>query len=213
MMRKQKTIWLLAVVFLVSLAACGGNATEAPTQDPNAVITQLMQTVVVAQTQTALAVSPTPSLTPTPEMTNTPLISNTPEITAATNTPFTLPTAATTPQAGCDNFTFISDVTIPDGTVITRDTDFVKTWRVMNDGPCTWNSNYRLIWGWGGDGTNWATESPILFGVEVLPGNTLDISITLHAPADAGNYTGVFRLQNDNGYNFGTTLTVVIEVK
>lgn len=219
MNRTIKTLWLLIAMLLLGLAACGGNATQVPTQDPALVITQLWQTVEVAQTETAMAVpstgTPTNTLEqpPTLEITNTPLVTNTTAPGAATNTPFTLPTSATTQQASCDNATFVADITIADGTVVLNDTDFVKTWSVKNDGPCTWDQNYRLVWGWGGTGTNWNTVAAVYFPNIVLPGEKLEISVTLHSPDDAGNYAGVFRLQNNKGFNFGPTLTVVIEVK
>ncbi len=219
MKQYTKKIWLLTVILLVALSACGGNATQVPTQDPNLVMTQLWQTVEVAQTQTALAVppteTPTNTLEPTAtlEMTNTPLITDTPIPGVATNTPFSLPTSANTSEAGCDNASFVADVTIPDGTVVTDDTDFVKTWKVKNEGPCTWDQDYRLVWGWGGEGTNWNTEAAVYFPAVVKPGETMEISVTLHAPDQPDNYAGVFRLQNDKGFNFGPTLTVVIEVK
>lgn len=216
---KRKILWPLMALLLVTLAACGGNATQVPTEDPYLVMTQLWQTVEVAQTQTAQAVPATETptntaeATATPEMSNTPLITDTPEPGAATNTPFALPTAGSTSQAGCDNASFVADVTIPDGTIITDDTDFVKTWEIENLGPCTWDQNYRLVWGWGGEGTNWNTVAPVNFTEVVLPGESIQISVTLHAPDMAGDYAGVFRVQNGNGYNYGPTLTVLIEVK
>lgn len=219
MTQKIKIFWLLIAVLVLGLAACGGNATEAPTQDPALVLTQLWQTVEVAQTQTAMAAPATATSTitlePTPTlgMTNTPLVTDTAAPGASTNTPFTLPTSASTQQTGCDAATFVADVTIPDGTVVLDNANFVKTWEIKNEGPCTWDQDYRLVWGWGGDGTNWNTVAPVNFTEIVLPGETIQISVTLLAPDDAGNYAGVFRVQNDNGFNFGPTLTVVIEVK
>lgn len=219
MTRSMKTSWLLMALLLLGLAACGAKATPTPTADPNLVYTQIWQTVEAAQTETAQAVPPTETPTntmaasPTTEMTNTPLISNTPAVGSSTNTPFTLPTLGSTQQAGCDNYTFIADVTIPDGTVIPAGSSFVKTWSFKNNGPCTWDEDYRIIFGWGGTGTNWNAISPVAFNKIVLPGETMEISVTLLAPAEAGTYSAAFRLQNDKGFNFGTYLTVVIEVK
>lgn len=215
MTRILKTSWLLIAVLLLALAACGPQTTPVPTAD----YTQIWQTVEAAQTETAMAVPPTETPTNTPEatatlaMTNTPLITDTPGPGVPTNTPFSLPTSANTQGASCDNFTFIDDVTIPDGTVVKDDTDFVKTWSVSNDGPCTWDQDYSLIYAWGGEGTNWNTVAPVYFTAVIDPGDTMEISITLHAPDQPGDYAGVFRLRNDKGYPFGPTLTVLITVK
>ena len=219
MTRIKKLSWLLIALLLAALAACGGNANQISSQDADALMTQLMETALVAQEQTAQAASPTPTITLTPTvtltpgMTNTPLISSTPEGGAPTRTPFALPTSASTSQAACDNATFITDVTYADGSIVPKNSLIAKTWRVRNDGPCTWEADYQLVWEWGGEGTNWSTLDAVSFSVKVLPGETLDITINLPTPNVAGNYAGVFRLQNNKGFNFGPTLTVVIEVQ
>ena len=83
MSRFIKFTWLLMAIILLGLASCGGKAT--PTTDPSLAYTQIWETVAVAQTQTALAVSPTPSVTESPAVpldtptlmpTNTPLLTN-----------------------------------------------------------------------------------------------------------------------------------------
>jgi len=216
MSRLIKPTWLLVACILFGLAACGGGT---PTTDPSLAYTQIWETVEVAQTQTALAVSPTPSVTytptvsPTPQASNTPLITNTPLPGVPSATPFILSTSAGTQSAACDNATFITDVTYPDGAELVGGASFVKTWQVKNIGPCTWNQDYILIFGWGGVGTNWNTTQPSHFTAVVLPGETLEISVTLKAPEAAGNYAVAFRLQNDKGFNFGPSLTVLVTVK
>jgi hypothetical protein len=49
--------------------------------------------------------------------------------------------------------------------------------------------------------------------IGIQPGETLEISVSLMAPTTAGSYGASFRLQNDKGYNFGATLTVIVTVK
>jgi hypothetical protein len=216
MSRLPRFTWLLMAFILPGLAACGGGT---PTTDPSLAMTQIWKTVEVARTLTAQAVSPTPSVTNTPAVSLTPQVTNTPLITdtqlpgVPSATPFTIPTAAGTHTAGCDNATFITDVTFPDYAEVVGGAPFTKTWRVQNSGPCTWNQNYRLIFGWGGVGTNWNTTPPTYLPVTVLPGDRIEISVTLTAPTTAGNYGAFFRLQNDKGYNFGPSLTVVVTVK
>jgi hypothetical protein len=216
MSRLNKIAWLFLAFALIGLAACGGGS---PTTDPSLAYTQIWQTVAAAQTQTALYASPTPqisntpSISPTPHATNTPLLTSTllPGVPSATS--FSISTLVGTQSAACDNAGFIDDVTYPDYSEVAVGTSFLKTWRIKNLGPCTWNQDYRLIFGWGGVGTNWNTTPPSLFTAIVLPGETLDVSVTLTAPTTGGDYAATFRLQNDKGYNFGPSLTVVVTAK
>ena len=213
----QKATWSLMVIILVGLAACGG---ATPTTDPNLVHTQIWQTVQAAQTLTGLAVSPTPSATDTPEISVTPRLTNTPLITdtllpgAATASPFVISTAtvAVTKSSTCDNAQFVSE-TYTDGSVISPGAVFVKTWTYKNLGPCTWNQDYKLIYGYAGDGTNWNTTPATFFPSLVVPGDKVDLSVTLTAPSTPGNYIAYFRLQNDNGFNFGDPPYLSITVK
>lgn len=216
MLRLTKLTWFLMAFILFGLAACGKGT---PTNDPSLAITQIWQTVEAAQTQTALAASPTPSITNTPAIsptqraTNTPLLTNTPLPGVPSATPFAISTPAGTQSAACDNAIGIADVTYPDGSEVIAGAPFIKTWRVKNLGPCTWDQDYSLIFGWGGVDTNWNTTPPSYFTAIVLPGETLEISVTLRAPTTAGNYAASFRLHNDKGYNFGPVQTVVVTVK
>ncbi|HEX7542176.1 MAG TPA: NBR1-Ig-like domain-containing protein [Anaerolineales bacterium] len=217
MSRLIKLTWLVMALILLGLAACGGGT---PTTDPSLAYTQIWQTVEVAQTQTALSASPTPSLTdtptvnPNPGVTSSPTITHTPLPGTPSVTPFTISTpAGTLSAAACDNAIGVADVTYPDGSEVVAGAPFVKTWQVKNIGPCSWNQNYVLVFGWGGIGTNWNTTPPSHFTAIVLPGETLDISVTLTAPTTPGTYGASFALQNDKGYNFGPVQTVVVVVK
>ncbi|HEX7619658.1 MAG TPA: NBR1-Ig-like domain-containing protein [Anaerolineales bacterium] len=218
MSRLSKFTWLWMVFIFLGLASCGGGA---PTTDPSLAFTQIWQTVAVAQAQTALAASQTPSLTvtpavsSTPQTTNTPLMTNTPLPGIPSMTPIVSSAPVVTQSGLCDNAVGVTDVTYPDGAIVPAGESFIKTWKVKNLGPCTWTQNYRLIYGWpaGGAGTNWNTTRPSVFTASVLPGETIDISVTLKAPTTAGNYAAAFRMQNDKGFNFGPAQTVVIVVK
>jgi hypothetical protein len=99
-------------------------------------------------------------------------------------------------------------VTIPDGTVMTPGQAFTKTWRVQNNGTCTWTATYKIGFGYGNQMGGAAT--PI--GKTVAPGQQAEISIVLTAPTTAGDYTSVWRLFNDSNTPFGTVLTAVIKV-
>jgi hypothetical protein len=217
-----KILWLLTAFILLGLSACGGAAATPTPVNTEALYTQIAQTVMAQVAATASAVPPTatmtetPAASPTDRATNTPLLTATPAAGTPSATVASLPTqAATQPppqQAGCDNFTF-TDANYPDGTVVAVGEVIVKTWSFTNLGPCTWNANYRLIYGWGTPGTDWDQLAPVNFSGTVTAGQTANLSVRIRAPLKTGGYAAWFRLQNDKGYNFGPVFAVSILVK
>jgi hypothetical protein len=152
---------------------------------------------------------PTFSFNSTPVPAGTPL----PGFTA-------LPTAggaSTGPTASlgdaCNNSQFISDVTIPDGTVLEPGKNFQKTWQVKNSGSCTWDEGYALVYIGGSnpnlDPYNFEFKNSTDF---VAGGATADLSLTLTTPCTPGEYQGTWRMRNDQGAYFGTFLTVIVKV-
>ena len=226
MPRYTQFIWPVMIVVCLNLAACGS---ATPTADPSLAYTQIWQTVEAAQTQTGLFASPTPAITNTPSASMTPRATNTPLLTATlppgvpTATSFTMNTFNTptgtsltpagTQNATCDNMQGVADVTYPDNSVVPFGTVFIKTWSIKNLGPCTWDTNYKLIYGWGGAGTNWNTTPPSHMTANVLPGDTVDVSVSLKAPTKPGTYGAHFRMQNSSGYNFGPDQYLIVVVK
>ena len=104
--------------------------------------------------------------------------------------------AATT----CDQAQFVSDITVPDGASFAPGASFTKTWRFVNIGTCTWTTAYKLVYA-GGDvlGTTASVNLP----VNVPPGQMLDISVNLTAPAAAGHYKSLWKFANESGGQFG----------
>src|SRR5512141_1726822 len=160
------------------------NSGQPSQADSAATLQAMVSQTMVAMTQNAP--SPTATLYVQPSATSIP----------ATSTP--LPTA--TAVRYCDWVSFIKDVTIPDGTVLKPGDIFTKTWRLQNRGTCTWTSDYYLVFT-SGDPMG-GTTAVRLPGI-VAPGQTVDISITLTAPASAGSYTGYWMLRNPSGALFG----------
>ncbi|GEM_PF-248123 len=103
-------------------------------------------------------------------------------------------------QTFCDHVQFVADVTVPDGSVFARGATFTKTWRLRNAGTCTWTTAYSLVYA-GGDQMG-GPASAALPG-EVLPGQTVDVSVSLTAPAAAGQYKGLWKIANASGVQFG----------
>jgi hypothetical protein len=112
----------------------------------------------------------------------------------ATNTP--VPTAV----SYCDWVKFVKDVTIPDGTQLSTNEVFIKTWRLQNRGTCTWTPDYMLVFT---SGTQMGPTTAVRLNAYVAPGETVDVSVTLTAPASAGHHTGYWMLRNSYGVLFG----------
>jgi hypothetical protein len=131
----------------------------------------------------------------------------------STTAPTLTPSQTTVP---CDRAEFVSDVTYPDGTDLAPGAAFTKTWRLRNTGSCTWTSSYSLVFDHG-DSMGAAASTQLTTGT-VAPGQTVDVSVSLTAPAVAGTYRGYFRLRNTSGVVFGigpqaqTAFWVEIEV-
>jgi hypothetical protein len=207
---KRFRLLILMVGFLLLLTACNfPGASEEVTESPDAYYTQAALTIIAQQTQAALGTpiviaSPTSGgvpATPTIPMvivpTATPLApTNTP---LPTNTP--IPPTATPVPIPCDRGQFVSDVSIPDNTQIGAGTTFVKTWKIKNNGSCTWTSGYSLVF-YNGDAMSGPASAPITNGT-VPPGSTIDISVSLIAPTTPGTYKGNWRLRNAGGAVFG----------
>jgi hypothetical protein len=219
---KRATLFscLFLVFVLVILSACGSGAQGTPTSDADLVYTQIWQTVEAGKTQTAAVIPPTAEFTSTPEITSTPEPTNTPLISPTSATPGTaVPPQSTntlvrpTSQASCDKMTFVDDVTYPDGTEVPAGTTIEKTWRFKNTGTCKWTTDYKLIFGYGGNGTNWSRNPAVNFHEEVGINESIDITIELDVPDEPGAYVGWFRLQNDKGFNFGDFFWVSINAK
>jgi hypothetical protein len=106
------------------------------------------------------------------------------------------------PVPACtDRASFVSDVTIPDNTYVSPGQSFVKTWRLRNTGTCTWNAGYALVFA---DGHRMGGLSSVPLRGSVGPGETVDLSVTLTAPASDGAYEGRWQLRNADGAFFGS---------
>ena len=111
------------------------------------------------------------------------------------------PVPETTPIPRClDSVEYIKDVTIPDGTRIDDGDLFTKTWRIRNNGDCTWTRDYDLIFL---SGYRMSGSSVIPMRGDVKPGQAVDLTVDLKAPSDNGTYWGYWMLRNADGDIFG----------
>jgi uncharacterized protein affecting Mg2+/Co2+ transport len=180
------------------LGACSKPTSTTPTLDPGVIQTRAVATFSIGLTQTAL-VQPTATYTVTPSPSPT-----------ATNTPTASPTLAQVvlPTSSCYVLTFMTDVTIPDNTKMTPGQVFTKTWRVKNSGTCDWEEGFQVK---NVSGSTMSGKSYTL-PKAVEPGKQVDISIEMTAPANAGAYTGNWRMATDSGSFFGDSFYVLILV-
>ncbi len=152
-----------------------------PAMDASATVQVIVTQTMVAMTQNV------PSSTP---------VAPTATLAVPTNTP--LPTA--TAVSYCDWVTFVKDVTIPDGTVLTPGQTFTKTWRLKNRGTCTWTPDYMLVFS---GGSQMGDTSAVRLPAYVAPGQTVDVSVTLVAPLARDDFRGYWMLRNPAGVLFG----------
>lgn len=204
-MKKILMIGALLLVFSLLAAGCKAPAPETTTTtDPNAVMTAAAETANARLTEIiASTPSPLPATdTPTPEPATA-----TPEATTAV--PTIPPTATIGAPTGVDKADYVADITIPDGTNVSPGETFVKTWRLVNSGTSTWTTAYALNY-FSGDQMGAPAKVPLT--AEVAPGKTIDISVTMTAPTEAGQHIGYWKMSNSLGALFDTPVYVDVNV-
>lgn len=117
-----------------------------------------------------------------------------------TPTPQSTEATQTTTEACEDKAAFYGDVTVPDGTAFQQGEKFVKTWKIRNEGSCTWGPQYSLVFS-GGDIMGAPLSNPI---PEVVPGEIAEISLELTTPSRGGPHQSDWEFQNAFGERFGT---------
>ena len=189
------------LLLMFILSACGAG-TATPTEETS------LEGIYTSAAMTLSA--QLPAATPTLHILST-------TISAPTATLISMSSATPSLSAGafslgnsnsCDNAVYLSDVTIPDGTVLTPGESFTKSWNLQNTGTCTWTTSYSIAY-YSGNSMAGATTA---LSDSVSPNGNIDVSIELAAPATAGTYTGYWRLQNASSISFGEAVYVQIVV-
>ncbi len=184
----NKKVLFAALAFSLLLGACNSTSSEeelktvatSAAQTVEARFTAMAETTPEAQaTPTKIEVTPVPENTPAPAPTATLFSSIAPE--------------------GCLVANLVNE-TIPDGTVLETGEYFTKRWYLQNNGECTWNQEYQLIY-WDGDLLGGYTAYN--FTDIVPPGERIELPIQLRAPENAGIYTGYWKMKSRSGYIFG----------
>jgi hypothetical protein len=160
----------------------------------------------VAMTVRAQSTPSVPAATTTPTSTSVP-----------TATPYGVPSNTPAPSTdgyadsypgGCNNAAYVSDMTIPDGTEVAPGQTFTKSWELLNTGRCTWSKKYAIFFV-SGDSMEGAAAT---IHHSVAPGESVDVSVELTAPAKAGGYTGYWMMEDNDGVSFGEQVYVEITV-
>lgn len=188
---------IAAVLLTMLVAACGSPNTPAagPTPDVAAVRTSAASTVISQFTLTAAAFTPTPPSLPTqtsaPEATGTATVAPVAQVTNAEGTVVAL----------CDKYSWdpdTVDVNIPDNTTMSPGQDFIKTWKIKNNGTCTWGEGYKLVFSYGEEMDGEAQPLSAAIG----PGQEVDVSVQFKAPDLAGSYFSFWTLESPRGITF-----------
>jgi len=196
----------LIIIFLVTiLSACGGNAIATQNEDWVSVAYTDAAMTLGAQMQTSTPLA-TATLFPTaiPTLYVPPTFAEVLSPTAQSVTSYTSYSTAN----GCNDAIYVSDVTIPDGTVLAPGESLTKTWEFQNTGTCDWNEDFLITFVSGTDMDGETTE----IDQDVLTGSAGDISVYLTTPDTEGTYVGYWRLADSDGNAFGQSVYVMIVV-
>lgn len=191
----RNILFPLAALILWGVLACSFpmNAAKTPTLN----VTQAYQTVeanltqAIAQTSQGNPVPTQQGATPAPPDTDTPAPPPTqPDVPKAT------------PTSVCDHASPGSpiDVTIPDDTEMGPGDNFTKIWRLENIGTCTWTTEYTLTW-FSGERLGAPVSVPLT--EDVPPNTSVELSVDMVAPSEAGTYQSNWKLNNAAGEFFG----------
>ena len=189
---------LIPVVALAIILACSGPfiaATPQPAATLNALYTSAAQTLEGMSTQAvATQFTFTPTLSFSTNLTATPT-----SFPTFTSVPAISPVSPV-PVTRCDAAAYVSDVTYPDGSIVTLGSTFTKIWRLKNVGTCTWTSSYALVYV---TGERFGAPTAVSLPTNVGPGQTVDLPINLTAPNQANRYRGFWKLRNASNVLFG----------
>ncbi|MCC6147951.1 MAG: hypothetical protein IT308_10330 [Anaerolineaceae bacterium] len=201
-MRTNRFMAIASLTMIFVLGGCSLPGRQViPTQPSlgDSVATSIALTLTAFSSLAGPTVAQTPGNQSTPFPTNTRAVTSTPPPPSSPFPTITsrLPTANPIP---CDQAQFVMDVTILDNTNFAPNTTFTKTWRLQNNGTCTWTSAYALVFD-SGNALNGPAE--VALPGAVAPGQTIDLSVNLKSPASAGSYQGFWKLRNASGARFG----------
>ncbi|PKO15753.1 MAG: hypothetical protein CVU39_09525 [Chloroflexi bacterium HGW-Chloroflexi-10] len=195
-MKNKNPVWIIILLYCMTLSACNlPQKNQEPTQNPDAVFTAAALTVQAKLEEN----------TPVPQIPTAIVPEQTTQVPVSTNTPAAIQPTIISPSASptsnkCDVGKFVDDVTVPDDTAFLPGTSFTKTWRIKNEGTCTWTTSYAIVFE---NGDSMGGPASVALTGNVAPGQTIDISVPLKAPDSPETYKGNWKLRNSSGVIFG----------
>jgi hypothetical protein len=216
MQRNNSFLFVFLTVAFVTACVIPGAATPAPTLEPEAVNTFIVQTANAAATRTAQAL---PSNTLTATRTPTPRDTETSTPTATRFFVFILPGSTSSLSAptlaGINNGTSNSNYgctifsTEPaNNTVFAPRSDFIATWGVKNIGKKDWfraTMDYVYV---SGDKLHEVSSYDLPKGVET--GKNVFLPVEMATFKNPGTYTTTWALAAENIYFCKLTLTIIV---
>jgi len=124
------------------------------------------------------------------------------------NRPGCKPEQAATPMAGRSAARFVEDITIHDNTEILPGTAFTKIWKMRNAGQVPWPPGSQVV-RIGGDEMGENRYNPV---PQALPGQEVNVSVDLVAPAHVGRYVSYWKIAEPSGRKFGQRIWVALRV-
>jgi len=175
---------ILFLLPLILISACTAFPTSTPFIPPTAPAQLIEPTLIIQPTQPIILSQPTPLAT------------------------VIIPTTTANPTDCINNLSFVSDLTVPDGTYFTYGASIDKQWVVENSGTCNWNSSYRLRYV--GGAQLGAPDEIALYPAK--SGTQATIQITFIAPFSDGEYASAWQAFDRNGLAFGDVFYLRIVV-
>ena len=199
-------VWMMVAagsIFLLWQVITRISASTLPVSTATPDLTQGYKTIAAMLTpqQTRPVTTSTQTNTPSPTVRVTQVPSTQGTFQPTTPTPVDGNLTAT-PAVPCDLASAGNpiDITIPDDTVISPGQSFIKTWKLVNAGTCTWTTSYYASFFYG-DRMDAPASVPLQ--ENVLPRLSVEISVEMVAPSRSGSYQGNWKLSNPGGVLFG----------
>jgi len=104
---------------------------------------------------------------------------------------------------------FVQDVTIGEGESVPPETQFVKTWRIQNNGSEIWPYGCQLKFV-NGEKLGACDQCHVR---RISPGEHCDVSVNMTSPLQKGIYQGQWRMYTSNMQPFGDVIWVIITVE
>ncbi|GAB4157812.1 MAG: hypothetical protein Fur0021_27080 [Candidatus Promineifilaceae bacterium] len=225
--RVHRFRWLawgfVGILAIVLAAVAGAYAVSWRTPEPTPVLVAAPPaTDTPAPTDTATPAAPTPDFAGTAVaaiiLTETAMPTVTPAAPTTTPTPSPTPTQTTTPDltathiANCVfDLELVNYYTYDNPAARSAPTGlrFPLKFELRNSGTCAWPAGWQLTVQ---DGSAFQRDDPLVLEEPVPPSSPVMLSVSLVAPADAGNYDTIWQLRRDTGEPVGPPINVALRI-